>query len=47
MKIINWELMSHPMNWLILFLMVFIPVVAIHVIAGGPPPSPSPTQGGK
>lgn len=30
MEIINWEIISHPMNWIVLFLMVFIAALVIH-----------------
>lgn len=32
MKILNWELISNPLNWVILFLMVFIAGIGIHFI---------------
>lgn len=30
--VINWKLISHPLNWVILFLMVFIAGIGIHFI---------------
>jgi hypothetical protein len=36
MEVINWNLVRHPLNWVTLFLMVFIAVVAVRVIAGHP-----------
>lgn len=36
MEIINWKLVGHPLNWLILFLMVFIALAAVRVIVGQP-----------
>jgi hypothetical protein len=32
MRIINWELASNPLNWVIAFLMVFIAGLAIHFV---------------
>jgi hypothetical protein len=32
MKIINWELAKNPLNWVIVFLMVFIAGLAIHFV---------------
>ena len=32
MDIINWRLISHPMNWVELFLMVFLGLIALHFI---------------
>jgi hypothetical protein len=37
MPLINWNLMSHPMNWVILFLMVFIAAYAVHLIGANLP----------
>jgi len=34
MEIINWRMASHPMNWLTIFLMVFIAMFAVRLIAG-------------
>jgi hypothetical protein len=31
MEIINWGLIKHPINWVILFLMVFIAMTALHL----------------
>lgn len=43
-KIINWSIFAHPINWLILFLMVFIFGIGLHFVlshlTGGPPPQP-------
>lgn len=38
MKLINWELLSHPMNWIIVALMLIIGTAALHLIMhpGGP-----------
>jgi hypothetical protein len=36
MEIINWNIVRHPMNWVTLFLMVFIAVTAVRIIAGKP-----------
>lgn len=35
MEIINWRIASHPLNWLTLFLMVFIAGIAFHLILEG------------
>jgi hypothetical protein len=32
MEVINWRIVSHPLNWLTLFLMVFIAGIAIHFV---------------
>jgi hypothetical protein len=32
MEIINWKIVSHPMNWAVLFLMVLIFGFALHLI---------------
>lgn len=32
MQVINWELISHPLNWVILFLMVFIAMLFVSVV---------------
>ena len=32
MEIINWRIVGHPLNWLTVFLMVFIAGIAIHFI---------------
>lgn len=37
MEVVNWKLVSHPMNWVILFLMVFIAGIALHFILGALP----------
>ena len=31
---INWSLMAHPMNWVILFLMVVIALFAFDIVIG-------------
>jgi len=41
MKVINWEIASHPMNWITLFLMVFIASIAIHFVLRSFVPSES------
>lgn len=33
MEIINWRLISHPLNWVTLFLMVFIALFLFHMVA--------------
>ena len=35
MEIINWRLVSHPLNWVTLFLMVFIAGIGFHFILSG------------
>lgn len=32
MEIINWRLVSNPLNWVVLFLMVLIAGIAMHLI---------------
>ena len=32
MEVINWRLVGHPLNWITLFLMVFIAGIAIHFV---------------
>lgn len=32
MQILNWELISHPLNWVILFLMVFIAMIFVSIV---------------
>lgn len=32
MEIINWRIVRHPLNWLTVFLMVFIAGIGIHFI---------------
>lgn len=32
MEVINWKIVSHPMNWVTLFLMVFIGGIAAHLL---------------
>lgn len=32
MEVVNWRIVSHPLNWLTLFLMVFIGGIAIHFV---------------
>lgn len=36
MEIINWNMVKHPLNWVILFLMVFVPLTLAHVLLGKP-----------
>ena len=31
---INWRIAGHAMNWVTIFLMVFIPLIAVHLIFG-------------
>lgn len=50
MEIINWRLVLHPMNWVILFLMVFIAMIFLHFVLGGVTgnkQAPSPAIPGK
>lgn len=37
MQLINWELASHPMNWIILFLFIFIAGFVLHLILANLP----------
>lgn len=32
MEVINWKLVTHPLNWVILFFMVFIASLALHFV---------------
>lgn len=32
MEFINWNLMRHPLNWVTIFLMLFIAGIALHFI---------------
>lgn len=32
MKIINWDIVSHPLNWVTLFLMVFFFGIVLHFV---------------
>lgn len=32
MRILNWELLSHPMNWVVIFLMLFIGGIGITLV---------------
>jgi len=34
MEVLNWRLLTHPMNWVVVFLMVLIAALAIHLIFG-------------
>lgn len=34
MEVINWRIAAHPMNWITVFLMVFIFFVAVHLTFG-------------
>jgi hypothetical protein len=34
MEIINWELAKHPMNWVIVILMVMIFGIALSIVLG-------------
>lgn len=47
MEFINWKLASHPLNWVIVFLMVFIFLLGVHLVVDftqRPKPNvPSPT----
>lgn len=45
MEILNWKLLAHPMNWIVLFLMVFIAGFAIHLVIGKSTAIPLPTTG--
>lgn len=31
MEVINWRIVGHPLNWLTVFLMVFIAAIAVHL----------------
>lgn len=32
MEVINWRIVKHPLNWITVFLMIFIAGIAIHFI---------------
>lgn len=32
MGVINWELIKHPMNWLIVILMILIAGIFVHLV---------------
>jgi hypothetical protein len=32
MEIVNWKIASHPINWIVLFLMVFIGGILAHLL---------------
>jgi hypothetical protein len=32
MQVINWRIVSHPLNWVTVFLMIFIAGIAAHLI---------------
>lgn len=32
MEVVNWQLIKHPMNWVVLFLMVFIAGIALNLV---------------
>jgi hypothetical protein len=34
MQLINWEIAKHPMNWVIVLLMLIFAGAAIHIIIG-------------
>lgn len=42
MQIINWDLASHPMNWMTVFLMVFFASIAAHLILSSLAPEEKP-----
>lgn len=31
MEIVNWDLIKHPINWVIVILMLFIAMTALHL----------------
>lgn len=35
MEVINWRIASHPLNWITVFLMIFIAGIAFHFILEG------------
>lgn len=32
MEFVNWKIATHPMNWIVLFLMVFIGGILAHLL---------------
>lgn len=41
MEVINWRIAGHPLNWVTLFLMVFISGIALHFILTGAGQTPA------
>jgi len=37
MEVINWKIVASPLNWAILFLMIFIAGIAIHLVLANLP----------
>jgi hypothetical protein len=37
MEIVNWKIVAHPMNWVTLFLMVFIFGIVAHLLLANLP----------
>lgn len=44
MEIINWRIAGHPLNWVTVFLMVFIAGLAIHFVLAHLGASPAPSN---
>jgi hypothetical protein len=44
MEIINWRIASHPLNWLTVFLMIFIAGIAFHFVMQGLGAAPAQAQ---
>lgn len=40
MEIVNLQILSHPMNWLTVFLMVAIAAIAVHLLLQFVPATP-------
>jgi hypothetical protein len=32
MELVNWRIVKHPLNWITIFLMIFIAGIAIHFV---------------
>ena len=41
---INWRIACHPLNWVTLFLMVFVAGLAVHFVLGHLGVSPAPAN---
>lgn len=33
MNVINWSIARHPVNWVIVFLMILIPLVGVDIVS--------------
>lgn len=44
MELINWRIVRHPLNWITVFLMIFIAGIAIHFVLVGLGMQPAAAQ---